>query len=113
MPHQMNMNRPPPPLMQVGDMNQQRKSWMHNQVGNDHSQFEDGSNQIMNEPPPSLLGIAPPNFMPQNHQNNFPNPGSFRGNRGQPYNNFRGGRGGIRPRGRGGFRGNFKGPGQW
>lgn len=110
MPHQINMNRPPPPLMQVGEMSQQKKSWIHNQGGNDHTQFDDGSSQ-MNEPPPSLLGIAPPNFMPQN---NFPSPGSFRGNRGgKPFNNFRGGRGGMRPRGRGAFRGNFKGQGQW
>lgn len=76
----------------------------------------------MSEAPPSLLGIAPPNFMPRS---NFQSPGSFRGNRGgkimrggannSPFiNNFRGGRGSNRARGRGGgFRGNFKGQGQW
>lgn len=73
----------------------------------------------MSEVPPSLLGIAPPNFMPPNHRNNFQAPGNFRGNHRNtsPYtnsmNNFRGGRGGIRPRGRGGFRGNFNTQGQW
>lgn len=114
LPHQINMNRPPPPLMPENEMNHQRKSWIHNQGGND----SDDMGQ-MTEAPPSLLGIAPPNFMPRN---NFP--GSFRGNRGgkimrgginnSPYNNnnFRGGRG-NRARGRGNFRGNFKGQGQW
>lgn len=119
LPHQINMNRPPPPLMPENEMNLQRNSWNHNQGGND-SLSDDGSMQ-MSEAPPSLLGLAPPNFMPRN---NFP--GSFRGNRGgkimrgginngSPYhNNFRGARGGIRPRGRGSFRGNnFKGQGQW
>lgn len=82
--------------------------------------MSDDGNMQMSEAPPSLLGIAPPNFMPRN---NFP--GNFRGNRGggkmmrggvnnSPFhNNFRGGRGNIRPRGRGSFRGNFKGQGQW
>lgn len=116
LPIQINMNRPPPPLMQDGDMNQQRKSWIHNQGGNDSMSDDGGMNQ-MSEAPPSLLGIAPPNFMPRN---NFQGAGNFRGNRGNrggannsPYNNnFRGGRGSRPPRGRG-FRGNFKGQGQW
>ena len=127
LPHQINMNRPPPSLMPENEMNQQRKSWIHNQGGNEQSPHcDDGMNQ-MSEAPPSLLGIAPPNFMSQNHRNNFTGQGSFRGNRGgkimrgganninngSPFNNnFRGVRGGIRPRGRG-FRGNFKGQGQW
>lgn len=124
LPHQINMNRPPPSLMPENEMNQQRKAWNHNQSANESSHCDDSMSQ-MSEAPPSLLGIAPPNFMPQNHRNNFPGPqGSFRGIRGgkvmrggansnSPYNNFRGGgRGGIRPRGRG-FRGNFKGQGQW
>lgn len=123
LPHQVNMNRPPPGVMSDNEMNQQRKAWIHNQVGNEPPHMDEGMNQ-MSEAPPSLLGIAPPNFMPQNHRNNFP--GGFRGARGgkmirgggnninnSPFNNFRGGgRGGIRPRGRG-FRGNFKGQGQW
>jgi hypothetical protein len=120
LPHQINMNRPPPPLMQ-DDMNQQRKSWIHNQNPHDSSHCDDGSMNQMSEAPPSLLGIAPPNFMPQNHRHSFPGGGGFRGARGgkimrgganiSPYNsNFRGG---IRPRGRGGFRGNFKGQNPW
>lgn len=122
LPHQINMNRPPPSMMPENEMNQQRKSWIHNQSGNEPSHCDDNMNQ-MSEAPPSLLGIAPPNFMPQNHRNNFPGQGSFRGIRGgkimrgsanninnnSPFNNFRGGRG---ARGRG-FRGNFKGQGQW
>lgn len=115
LPHQINMNRPPPSMMPDNDMNHQRKSWMHNQAGNDSSICDDGNMSQMSEAPPSLLGIAPPNFMPPNHRNNFQGPGGFRGNHRSPapynMNNFRGGRGGIRPRGRGGFRGNFKG--QW
>lgn len=120
LPHQINMNRPPPPLMHEMDMNQQKKSWIHNHSGND---LGDECNMMSEQAPPSLLG-APPNFMSPNHRNSFP--GSFRGNRGgkmirggannvnntSPYNNFRGRGGGIRPRGRGGFRGNFKGQGQ-
>lgn len=119
LPHQVNMNRPPPPLMPENEMNQQRKPWIHNQGGNDLSMSDDGNMGPMSEAPPSLLGM-PPNFMPRN---NFQGPGSFRGNRGgkmirggannSPFNNFRGGRG-NRARGRGGgFRGNFKGQGQW
>lgn len=128
LPHQINMNRPPPSLMPDSEMNQ-RKAWIHNQSVNEQSMCDDGGMSQMAEAPPSLLGIAPPNFMPQNHRNSFPSPGNFRGNRGgkmihggvnnniinnsSPFNNFRGGRGGIRPRGRGGFRGSFKGQGQW
>lgn len=119
LPHQINMNRPPPSMMQDNDMNHQRKTWMHNQGGSDQSMCDDGNMNQVSEAPSSLLGIAPPNFMPPNHRN-FQSPGSFRGNHRNtsPYNintmnNFRGGRGGIRPRGRGGFRGNFKSQGQW
>lgn len=127
LPHQINMNRPPPSLMPDSEMNQ-RKAWIHNQSVNDQSMCDDGGMNQMSEAPPSLLGIAPPNFMPQNHRNSFQSPGSFRGgklirggannnniiNNNSPFNSFRGGRGGIRPRGRGGFRGgNFKGQGQW
>lgn len=129
LPHQINMNRPPPSLMPDIEMNQ-RKAWIHNQSINDQSMCDDGGMSQMSEAPPSLLGIAPPNFMPQNHRGNFPSPGNFRGgNRGgkmirggissnnniinnntSPFNNYRGGRGGgIRPRGRGNFRGNFQG----
>lgn len=121
LPHQVNLNRPPPPLINEMDMNQQRKSWMHN---NDQSLHDDGGMNQISEAPPSLLGM-PPGFM--NHNQRFPGPpGSFRGNRGRggpngsPYNNNFRGRGGgprpdgpFRPRGRGSFRGNFKGQGQW
>lgn len=114
LPHQVNMNRPPPPLMPENDMIQQRKSWIHN---NQNSNDEDG-NMNPHEAPPSLLGMPPSNFMPQNHHGNFQ--GNFRGNRrgggsnGSPYNNnFRGGRGSNRARGRGGFRGKFTGQTQW
>jgi hypothetical protein len=117
LPHQININRPPPPLMQDNEMNLQRKTWIHNPALHDSSICEDGNMNQLSEAPPSLLGIAPPNFMQQNHRNAFA--GGFRGGRGGkmirgganiPFNNFRGG---IRPRGRGGFRGNFKGQSQW
>lgn len=118
LPHQVNLNRPPPPLINDMEMNQQRKSWIHNNnIGGDPSLHEDGGMNQMSEAPPSLLGM-PPGFMNQNHRFQGP-PGSFRGNRGRggpngsPYNNNFRGRGGPRPRGRGGFRGNFKGQGQW
>ena len=94
LPHQAIMNRPPPPIMSESDVNQQRKSWIHN-------------NPMINDT--SLLGVPPPNFMGR---------GNFRGNQGgkilhgganhSPYNSFRG-----RPRVRGSFRGNFKSQSQW
>lgn len=99
LPHQVNMNRPPPPIMSENDVNQQRKSWIHN-------------NPLNNDA--SLLGVPPPNFM-----------GNFRNNQGgkilrggannhshSPHNSFRGGRS-NRPRIRGSFRGNFKSQSQW
>lgn len=116
LPHQVNMNRPPPPLMPENDINQQRKAWIHNES----MLSDDGSMNQMPDTPPSLLGIAPPNFLSPNHRGNFQ--GNFRGNRGgamirgnnnSPFSNFRGGRGNNRARGRGGFRGNFKGQNQW
>lgn len=117
LPHQVNLNHPPPPLMNEMDLSQQRKPWMHNNIGGDQSLHDDGGMNQMNEGPPSLLGM-PPGFM--NHNQRFPGPpGSFRGNRGRggpngsPYNNNFRGRGGPRPRGRSSFRGNFKGQGQW
>lgn len=129
-PHQMN--RPPPTMSIVPDndaLNQQRKSWIHNNQGStdlshDDIDLAEGVHGI----PPLQSNFRSP---PQNNRGGFPgrNLGNFRGqNRGgavrggmnnnnnsnnnnSPYNNnFKGsrGRGGGPPRG---FRGNFRG--QW
>jgi hypothetical protein len=128
MPHQMNLNRPPPPL-NMNPMDDQRQSWIHNnQVSSDLS------NDMEHSEPQSLMSIGQPpqQFMPQNNRNfNARIQGNFRGqNRGGlkmrggmnnsnsnngngvPFNNpnnFKGNRGGIQSRGRGNFRGNFRG----
>lgn len=117
LPHQVSMNRPPPMMSDMSmEMNHQRKSWINNRSGNDPSLGDDESMNQMSEAPPSLLGIAPPNFMPVNHR--FQGPGNnFRGNRGgngirggamNVNNSFRGRGIMARPRGRG-----FRGRGQW
>lgn len=131
-PHQMNLNRPPPslPLAPEGEIiNQQRKSWIHNnQVSTELSSNDDMD--LIDAPPQSLLGIAPPNYLPQN--NRFPR-GNFRGQNSRGIGKIRGGinnsngnnsnspfnnnlRGNNRGAGRGGNfrgRGNFRGGQQW
>jgi hypothetical protein len=97
---QVNLNRPPPPLPLESDMNQQRKSWIHNNMD-----MNDGA---MLEPQQSFM--SPPPM----HRNNFPPQGNFRGqNRGRGNMNGNGNFKGIRGRGGrgGGFRGNFRGGG--
>lgn len=124
-PHQMN--RPPPSIPHDNDpMNQSRKSWIHNNVGNsDLPQLDD-----IDLPDPMSIPPPNPNFMLQqpNNRGNFRgSPGNFRGhmrggqmmrgalnnspnngNNSSPYmNNFKG-----RGRGRG-FRGGNNFRGQW
>lgn len=121
------MNRPPPP------MENDRKSWMHNNIGNPEmpqmDEIDLADSQVGGPP----LGIPPPNPNFMNNRGNFTR-GNFRGqnrggggkmmrgginnnnpnnnsNNGSPYNmnNFK-----NRGRGRGfrGGAGNFRG-GQW
>ncbi|CAG9797269.1 unnamed protein product [Chironomus riparius] len=127
-PHPISLNRPPPSLPLDNDpMNQQRKSWIHNNAGN--SDLPPLDDIDLPDPQQTPIGIPTPNsnfnpgFRPRN-------PNNFRGqNRGgkmmrggmnsnngngnnSPYNlnnNFK-----NRGRGRGGFRGgnNFRGS-QW
>ena len=134
LPHQINMNRPPPllPDSELANLqHQQHKTWNSNGNGN-HNLLQDDATGNMEEPmwnnesltPPNVMGM-PPNFMQPGHRsfdNNFRGNGrGVRGNHGSnnssPY--FRGGRGGGGglgglngpKRGRGGYRGNFRG--QW
>lgn len=89
---QVNLNRPPPSVPLEGDINQQRKSWIHNNL-----EMEEDKQSSQNFMSPSRGGFAKNNFRGQN-----------RGGRGMNNGNFRGNRRG----GRGNFRGNNRG-GQW
>lgn len=129
-PHPIGLNRPPPSLPLDNDlMNQQRKSWIHNNAGNsDLPPLDDIDLPDTQQQPP--IGIPPPNsnfnpgfrprnpgnFRGQNHGGKMMRGGMSSNNNGNgnnsPYNinnNFK-----NRGRGRGGFRGgkNFRG-GQW
>ena len=103
---QLNLHRPPPPLPHDNDMNQQRKSWIHN---NPHPGMDSNEANLL-EPPPTQNFMSPP----PNHRNKIPFQGNFRGqNRGRGNmnngNSIRGNRGA-----RGNFRGNYRGGGgQW
>lgn len=105
---QLNLHRPPPPLPHAdNDINQQRKSWIHN---NQHQGMDSNEANLL-EPPPAQNFMSPP----PNHRNKI-FPGNFRGQnrRGNMNNgnsNFKGNRGAPR----GNFRGNYRGggSGQW
>jgi hypothetical protein len=87
---QVNLNRPPPLLQHENDLNQQRKSWIHNNLDTDEDQQP--AQNFMTPP----RGGFSNNFRGQNRGRGMNN-GNFRGNQ---------------RRGRGNFRGNNRG-GQW
>lgn len=89
---QVNLNRPPPLLSHD---NEQRKSWIHNNMDMDEQDQQPTQNFM--SPPPIRGGFPKNNFRGQIRGRGMNN-GNFRGNRGRG--------------GRGSFRGNNRG-GQW
>lgn len=100
------VNRPPPNMNPINDMNQQQANfWMQNQLGQDPMMHEEN-----HQPDPQFSGPPPPFLSPPNNRGNFQSSPNFRGgaHRGNMpprmfSPNFRGGmRGGMNNRGRGG-----------
>lgn len=86
-------------------MNQQRKSWIHN---NPHQGMDSNEANLLEPPPTQNFMSPPPNHRNKNFQGNFRGQIRGRGNMNNG-NSIRGNRGA-----RGNFRGNYRGGGgQW
>lgn len=81
---QVNLNRPPPLIPNEADLNQQRNSWIHNNMDMEDDQQ---SQNFMS--PPQRGGFSKNNFRGQSRGRGMNN-GNFRGNRRGARGNFRG-----------------------